>query len=90
MWPYSTVCGRPGRQPQGQVFSRHCLYCTIPLLPKSEISSLYAYSVPVQPGLWQTRLETPKTDFLTICGSFVFEVYDKFIHKLACLTTDER
>ena len=38
---------------------------TIPLLPKSEISSLYSYSVTAQPSLCRTRSETPKTDFLT-------------------------
>ena len=39
--------------------------CTIPLPPKSEISSLYPSSVAVQPGLCQTWSETPKTGFLT-------------------------
>ena len=38
---------------------------TIPLLPKSEITSLYPYSVAVQPGLCGTWSETPKTEFLT-------------------------
>ena len=38
---------------------------TIPLLPKSEISSLYLSSVAVQPGLCRTWSETPKTGFLT-------------------------
>ena len=38
---------------------------TIPLLPKSEISSLYPSSVAVQPGLCLTWSETPKTGFLT-------------------------
>ena len=38
---------------------------TIPLLPKSEISSLLPSSVAVQPGLCQTLSETPKTGFLT-------------------------
>ena len=37
---------------------------TVPLLPKSEISSLYPSSVPVQTGLCQTWSETPKTGFL--------------------------
>ena len=37
---------------------------TIPLLPKSEISSLYLSSVAVQPGLCRTWSETPKTGFL--------------------------
>ena len=38
---------------------------TIPLLPKSEISSLYPSSMAIQPGLCGTRSETPKTGFLT-------------------------
>ena len=43
---------------------RH-LDSTIPLLSKSEISSLEPSSVAVQPGLCQTWSETPKTGFLT-------------------------
>ena len=39
-------------------------YSTIPLLPKSEISSLKPSSVVVQPGLCRTWSETPKTCFL--------------------------
>ena len=38
---------------------------TIPLLPKSEISSVYPSSVAVQPGLCRTWSETLKTSFLT-------------------------
>ena len=38
---------------------------TIPLLPKSKISSPWPSSVVVQPGLSQTWSETPKTGFLT-------------------------
>ena len=37
---------------------------TIPLLPKSEISSLLPSSVALQPGLCRTWSETPKTGFL--------------------------
>ena len=36
---------------------------TMPLLPKSDISSLYSSSVAVQPGLCRTWSETPKTGF---------------------------
>ena len=36
---------------------------TLPLLSKSEIASLKASSVAVQPGLCQTWPETPKTGF---------------------------
>ena len=38
---------------------------TIPLLLKSEISSLQPSSVAVQPGLCRTWSETPNTEFLT-------------------------
>ena len=38
---------------------------TIPLLPKSEISSLYSTSVVAQPGLCRTWSEARKTGFLT-------------------------
>ena len=38
---------------------------TIPLLSKSEISSLQPSSVAAQPGLCGTWSETPKTGFLT-------------------------
>ena len=37
---------------------------TIPLLPKSEISSIQRSSVVVQPGLCWTWSETPKTGLL--------------------------
>ena len=37
----------------------------VPLLSKSEISSLKPSSVAVQPGLCRTWSETPKTGFLT-------------------------
>ena len=39
---------------------------TIPLLPKSEITSLTLSSVVVQPGLCRTWPETTKTSFLTM------------------------
>ena len=51
---------------------------TIPLLPKSKISSLLPSSVTVQPGLCQTRSETPKTGFLRtrlICHKLLFSAY---------------
>ena len=38
---------------------------TIPLLSKSEISSIYPSSVAVHPGLYATWSETPKTGFLS-------------------------
>ena len=51
---------------------------TIPLLPKSKISSLYPSSVAVQLGLCRTWLETPKTGFLTsrlICNEGQYSLY---------------
>ena len=41
------------------------MYCAIPLLSKSKISSLWPSSVTAQPGLCRTWSETPKTGFLT-------------------------
>ena len=38
----------------------------IPLLPKSEITSLLPYSVAVQPGLYLAWSETPMTGFLAM------------------------
>ena len=46
---------------------------TIPLLSKSEISSLYSSSVLVQPGLCRTWSQTPKTGFLTTRLIFLHE-----------------
>ena len=43
----------------------HFIDSTIPLLPESEISSLYPSSMAVQPGLCGTRSKKPKTGFLT-------------------------
>ena len=40
-------------------------YCTIPLLPKYEISSLLPSSMAVQSGLCRTWSETPKNGFIT-------------------------
>ena len=60
---------------------------TIPLLPKSEISSLYPFSVTVQPGLCGTWSETPKTGFLTtrLISGFVYcHLHVTCIVSLAC------
>ena len=46
---------------------------TIPLLSKSEISSLYPSCVTAQAGLRQTWLETLKTGFLTT--RLIFHLY---------------
>ena len=54
---------------------------TIPLLPKSEISSLLAFSVTVQPGLCRTWSETPKTGFLR-----TRLIYSLFILFICCFS----
>ena len=51
---------------------------TIPLLPKSKISSLQPSSVGLQPGLCATWSETPKTSFLKRSLK-----YGKDIHELS-------
>ena len=51
------------RQADQHLCSRY-LDSTVPLLPKSEISSLEPSFVAVQLGLCQTWSETPKTGFL--------------------------
>ena len=53
-----------GKREADQHLCFHHTDSTVPLLPKSEISSLLSSSVPVQPGLCQTWSETPKTGFL--------------------------
>ena len=58
---------------------------TIPLVLKSEISSLYPSSVVVQPGLCRTWSETPKTGFLRTRLIYSLQNYSKFhrhIHVL--------
>ena len=55
---------------------------TIPLLPKSEISSLKSSSVTVQPGLCQTWSETPKTGFLTT--RLIYKMPTDMIKPLWC------
>ena len=52
---------------------------TIPLLSKSEISSLWPSSVAVQPGLCQTRSETPKTGFITM--RLIYSIIQAVKHK---------
>ena len=54
-----------GNREADQHLCFHYTDSTIPLLPKSEISSLQPSSVAIQPGLCQTRSETPKTGILT-------------------------
>ena len=49
---------------------------TIPLLPIYEISSLWPSCVVVQPGLCQTWLEAPKTDFLTTRLNYGISITD--------------
>ena len=55
---------------------------TIPLLPISEISSLYPSTVAVQPGMCRTWSETPKTSFLTTRLIYLIEKKKAWVHKL--------
>ena len=48
-------------------------YSTIPLLPKSAVSSFLPSSVAVQDGLCQTSSELPQTGFLT--SRLIFQLY---------------
>ena len=54
-----------GNREANQSLCFRCTDSTIPLLPQSEISSLFPSSVAVQPGLCRTWSETLKTGFLT-------------------------
>ena len=53
-----------GEREADQRLCFHYTDSTIPLLPKSKISSLQPSSVVVQPGLCGTRSKPPKTGFL--------------------------
>ena len=53
---------------------------TIPLLPKSEFSSLYSSPVAVQPVSWRTWSKAPKTGFLTSRLQYVTGPY-RFAQK---------
>ena len=55
----------------------------IPLLPKSEISSLQPSSMVVQPGLCRTWSETPKTGFLTTRLKYIVS---RFYHYFCYLS----
>ena len=54
-----------GNREADQRLCFRCMDSTIPLLPKSEISSHWPSCVAVQPGLCGTWSKTPKTGFLT-------------------------
>ena len=54
-----------GNREADQRLCFHYMNSTIPLLSKSEISSLEPYFMAIQPGLCGTWSETPKTGFLT-------------------------
>ena len=56
------ICEHKDAAEQGLCFPY--LNSTIPLLPKSEISSLLPFSLAVQLGLCQSWSEIPKTGFL--------------------------
>ena len=57
---------------------------TIPLLSKSEISSLKPSTVVVQPGLCRIWSETPKTGFLTT--RLIYSQGQKFLSDPGCLS----
>ena len=65
---------------------------TTPLLPKSEILSLYPSCVAVQPGLCRTRSKTPKTGFLTTRLFYVMQSethhYDYTPMRYSAIFTD--
>ena len=61
--PVLYICENKGAdQLRGNLWYRY-IDSTVPLLPKSEISSLYPSSVAVESGLCQTCSETLKTGF---------------------------
>ena len=64
-----------GNREADQRLCFHYIDSTIPLLSKSEISSLYSSSVAVQPGLCQTWSQTPKTGFLRTRLNYVKRMY---------------
>ena len=63
---------------------------TIPLLSKSEISSLYPFSVVAQLGLCRTRSETPKTGFLRTRLVFVPQKYQSRYCRCVCTNQNMR
>ena len=62
---------RGNREPEQRLCFRY-MDCTIPLLLKCKISSLYPSSVTVQPGLCRTWSE-PKLLVFSCTGSFPFQ-----------------
>ena len=59
---------------------------TIPLLPKSEISSLWPSLVTAQSGLCRTWSETPKTGFLT--SRLIYGCGDHLGHVTSIMSMD--
>ena len=70
-----------GNREADQCLCFHYTDSTIPLLPKSEISSLQPSSVAVQPGLCQTWSETRKTGFLITKINYHFHIVYKGTHS---------
>ena len=58
----------------------HFIDSTIPLLPKSEISSLQPSSVAAQPGLCQTRSET-RAFVNSQCSSYIKSIWNNCAKK---------
>ena len=79
---------RGNREADQRLYFRH-VNSTIPLLTKSEISSLKPFSVIAQPGLCQTWSETPKTGFPTTGLIYKFKnlyYYRQFVSLLSNLS----
>ena len=60
---------------------------TIPLLPKSEISSFKPSSVAVQSGLCRTWSETPKISFLT--ARLIFELLHDKMNNVSFASSED-
>ena len=61
----------------------HYIDNTVPLLPKSEISSLQASYVAVQPDLCRTWSESPKVGFLAT----QLNVFSVILFSVPCMVT---
>ena len=90
--PVFCICENKGADQlrDNHAADQHLCFCyidTIPLLHKSKSSILYSSSVAIQPGLFWTWLETPKTGFLATqlirCSCFQF-----FAAMVACFFTN--
>ena len=69
----------PGNREADQRLCFRCKDSKIPLLPKSEISSLFPSSMAVQPGFCRTWSETPEDRF-SHNTSQILQIRDKISH----------